>query len=72
MIKEGMIVRFHPDWCTERERKDLLVVLEAWDDVHRCRARWLNSTMVLPHETLLDYAMIIPTGFTVDENGEVK
>lgn len=74
MIKEGMIVRYAPEWCSPGEEKYLHVVKEnLLNPVTNKMTRWLiatlNTSMVFqPTEVVEDY-MIDPTGFSIsDEN----
>jgi len=73
MIKEGMIVRYAPDWCSEGERRYLHVVMEnRLNPVTGEMTRWLIKTInmknmvFMPTETV-DECMIEPTSFTADE-----
>ena len=68
MIKEGMIVRYNPKWCTENERHCFMVVLEAYPDVKRCLVQRLNTGMAIAPTETVTFDMIVPTGVTVDEN----
>ena len=67
MIKEGMIVRYASKWCRPEERKYLFVVLEAFEDVQRCLISCLNSKCSLGYQERVEFEMIEPTGFTVEE-----
>lgn len=72
MIKEGMIVRYAPGWCSPGEQKYLHVVLEnLLNPVTNKMTRWLIETinmenMVLHPTTIVDECMIEPTGFSVN------
>ena len=65
MIEEGMIVRYAPNWCSESERKCLMVVMEAYPDVRRCKVQHLNSSLVIPPTETVEFEMIVPTGASV-------
>ena len=72
-IKEGLIVRFAPEWSTPEERKYLHVVKEnRLNPVTGEMTRWLIQTINMNHMTLQptsvveDY-MIEPTGFDVND-----
>ena len=72
MIKEGMIVRYTPEWASEGERKYLHVVKEnRLNPVTMEMTRWLietiNTTLVFHPSEVVDDYMIEPTGFTVDD-----
>lgn len=67
MIKEGMIVRYAHNWCSEEERRCLMVVKEAYDDIKRCKIQHLNSKLFIQPTEVVDFEMIVPTGFTVDD-----
>ena len=73
MIKEGMIVRYVPGWCSEGERKYLHVVKEnRQNPVTNQMTRWLIETINMenmvfyPTEEVEDY-MIEPTGFSISD-----
>ena len=72
-IKEGMIVRYTPEWCEPGERKYLHVVKEnRLNPVTGEMTRWLIQTINMEHmafqpsSTVDDY-MIEPTGFTIED-----
>lgn len=71
MIKEGMIVRYKPEWCSPGERRYLHVVKENQiNPVTGEMTRWLISTINMENMTLYptsvveDY-MIEPTGANI-------
>lgn len=73
MIKEGMIVRYHSNWCKPEERKYLHVVKEnRLNPITNKMSRWLiqtinmNNMLIQPSEVVEDY-MIEPTGFCVSK-----
>ena len=71
-IKVGMIVRYHPDFCSEGERKYLHVVREnRLNPVTGEMSRWLIETlgtgMFLNPTEVVEDCMIVPTGLTVEE-----
>lgn len=73
MIKEGMIVRYTPQWCTPRERKYLHVVKEnRLNPVTNKMTRWLIQTinmenMVFQPTSVVEDYMIEPTGFNIKD-----
>lgn len=78
MIKQGMIVRYTPEWCSPGEREYLHVVKEnRMNPVTNKMTRWLIETinmknMVLnPTEEVEDY-MIEPTGLSIFESENEK
>lgn len=76
MIKEGMLVRFAPAWCSPGEEKYLHVVLEnRLNPVTGKMTRWLirtiNTSLVLAPTEEVEEEMIVPTGFCVSESGEI-
>lgn len=71
-IGVGMIVRYHPDWCSEDERKYLHLVREnRLDPVTGKMTRWLIETlgtgMFLNPTEVVDESMIVPTGVTIED-----
>lgn len=73
MIKEGMIVRYAPEWCAPGERRYLHVVKEnRINPVTGEMTRWLIQTInmenmaIMPTE-VVDDCMIEPTGFDITE-----
>ncbi len=73
MIKEGMIVRFSREWCSEGERKYLHLVKEnRLNPVTGEMTRWLIETLNMenmffhPAEVVDDF-MIEPTGFSIED-----
>jgi len=71
-IKVGMIVRYHPDFCSEGERKYLHVVREnRLNPVTGEMSRWLIETlgtgMFLNPTEVVEDCMIVPMGLTVEE-----
>lgn len=65
MIKEGMIVRFRKEWCSEGERKYLHVVREnRLNPVTGKMTRWLietiNTELTLNPTEVVDEEMIEP------------
>ena len=71
-IKEGMVVRYNPEWCTEGERKLLHVVTEnlvspITGEMTRWRIRALNSVMAIPPVEDVEECMIEPTDFNVED-----
>lgn len=71
-IKEGMIVKFAPEWCSPGERKYLLVVLEVYPDVERCKVQFLNTSMVFQPVEIVDYKMITYTGFNITDAENIQ
>ena len=67
MFKEGDMVRYNPAWCSEGERKCVLVVLESNPDTKKCIIRWVNTTMTLKPTEMVDWDMIEPIGMNVKE-----
>lgn len=72
MIKEGMIVRFRPEWCEPGEAKHLHIVMEnLLNPITGEMTRWLIQTistdMTIKPEEVVDECMIEPTGFSVTE-----
>ena len=67
-IKAGMVVRFSPDACTEKEREYFLVVLESYEDRRQCLVRYLNAESEIAPIERVTWDMIVPTGATA-ENG---
>ncbi len=78
MIKEGMIVRYSPDWCEPGERRYLHLVREnRLNPVTMTMTRWLIETinmenMVLNPTTVVDDYMIEPTGLTIEDLKEER
>lgn len=71
-IHVGDIVRYHPDWCSDGERKLLHVVREnRLDPVTGQMTRWLIETigtgMFLNPTEVVDENMIVPVGMTVED-----
>ena len=77
MIKKGQIVRYAPGFCYPDEEKYLHLVLEnRLNPVTGKMSRWLISTLntslfLAPTEEVEDY-MISPTGFCMDECGNIE
>ena len=73
IIKEGMIVRYAPEWCSPGERKYLHVVKEnRLNPVTNQMTRWLIQTINMEHMTfrptsVVEDYMIEPTGFDISE-----
>lgn len=71
MIKEGMIVRYAPEWCTPGERKYLHVVKEnRLNPVTGKMTRWLIETinmenMVFNPTSVVEDYMIEPVGASI-------
>lgn len=63
MIKEGMIVRFDPNWCEPSERDDIMVVLEAYPDVKRCQVRCVNCSLAIPPIETVSFEMVVPDAY---------
>lgn len=75
-IKEGMLVRYAPEWCSPGEEKYLHVVLEnRLNPVTGKMTRWLiktiNSSLVFAPTSEVEDYMIEPTGFKVSEKGTI-
>ena len=71
-IREGMLVRFASDWCSQGERKYIHVVKEnRLNPVTGQMTRWLVETINMenmtfnPTSVVEDY-MLEPTDFTID------
>lgn len=72
MIKEGMIVRYAPAWCSPGEQKYLHVVMEnRLNPVTGKMTRWLirtiNAKLTLQPTSEVEEYMIEPTGATVND-----
>lgn len=67
IIREGMLVRFAPEWCSKEERHLVLVVLEAHPDVKRCKVQILNTKMYMKPIEVVTFEMIVPIGLTVED-----
>ena len=71
-IHVGDIVRYHPDWCSDGERKYLHLVREnRLNPVTGEMTRWLIETlgtgMFLNPTEVVDENMIVPAGMTVED-----
>ena len=73
MIREGMVVRYAPEWCTDGERKYLHVVKEnRLSPVTGEMTRWLIETINMenmyfhPTEVVEEY-MLEPTGLSIED-----
>ena len=66
MIKEGMIVQYAPEWCSEGEEKYLHVVKEfrmnpvTGDPKGRVLIHTLNTKLTLGSSEVVDVCMIRP------------
>ena len=72
MIKEGMIVKYAPGWCSEGEEKYIHLVKEnRMNPVSGKMTRWLiytlNSGCSLGLSETVDDYMIAPTGLTIED-----
>lgn len=70
MIKEGMIVRYRKEWCSEGERKYLHIVREnRLNPVTGKMTRWLietiNTELTLNPTEVVDEEMIEPAELNI-------
>lgn len=77
-IREGMIVRYAPQWCSPGEEKYLHVVKERrLNPVTGEMTRWLittiNSKLFLPPSEVVDDEMLMPIGpeWTIENCDEI-
>ena len=57
-FKNGDVVRLHPDFCSEGERRYLYAITNINDRMMRCTISCLNSGMVIPPSQVVSLNMI--------------
>lgn len=65
--KEGDVVRLHPSFCTEGERKYIYAITNINDRTMRCIISCLNSGLSLPGSEMVGFEMITPVGTTLQD-----
>lgn len=73
-FKDGDIVRLHPDFSSEEERRYLYVLKNINDRMMRGQIVCLNTGMIIPSAETVGLNMIVPTNLNIEDilNAENK
>lgn len=66
-FKDGDVVRFCPEYCSEGERKYIFAITNMNDRTMRCTISCLNSSLVLGSSETVGFEMIQQVGTTIEE-----
>ena len=66
-FKDGDIVRLHPDFSNEAERRYLYVLKNMNDRMMRGQIVCLNTGMIIPSAEIVGLNMIVPTNLNIED-----